>query len=119
MGRLWIVVLLIGTLSAPAFGQSGWGRIIRGGPFEQFRGADWDMFRANVTHAADAPADADPASWSNARTGARGDVKVARRFDSPDFGECREMQGTNTARGRTGPFTVTLCRKAGGAWKIK
>lgn len=118
MNRFWIVAVAIGLLPVPAFGQIGWGRITKGGPFQEFRDGDWEMFQQNVVRAAEAADDKDPIAWTNAKTGAQGRVRVARRFDSPKLGECRELQGETSARGRTGPFAVTLCRQPGGAWRI-
>jgi len=116
MNRLWIVGIALVLLPGPSFGQIGWGRITKGGPFQEFRDGDWEMFRQNVVRAADSP-DA-PITWTNAKTGAQGSASVAKRYDSPKLGECRDVQGQNSARGRTGPFAVTLCRQPGGTWRI-
>ncbi len=117
MNRFWIVGVAIALLPVPSLGQVGWGRITKGGPFQEFHDGDWEMFRQSVVRAADSPDD--PISWTNAKTGAQGTVKVARQFTSPQLGECRDLQGETTARSRTGPFAVTLCRQPGGTWRIK
>lgn len=118
MNRVWIVAVAIGLLPTPGFGQIGWGRITKGGAFQEFRDGDWEMFRQSVRRAADSPDDANPITWTNAKTGAQGTVKVAKRYTSPDLGECRDLQGDTSARSRTAPFAVTLCRKPGGTWRI-
>lgn len=118
MTRMWIVVAAIGFLPMVASAQTGWGRITKGWAFEQFRDGDWEMFRQNVLRAADDPVDGNLTKWTNAKTGAQGSVSVARRYDSPKLGECREMRGETSAKGRSGPFTVTLCRQPGGTWRL-
>jgi surface antigen len=118
MKRFWIVVVAMGLLPTPGLGQIGWGRITKGGPFQEFRDGDWEMFRQNVVRAAEAREDENPITWTNAKTGAQGIVKVAKRFDDPKLGECRDLQGNTSARGRTGPFAVTLCRQPGGSWRL-
>ena len=99
MKRFWIVVVAVGVLPIPSLGQIGWGRITKGGPFQEFRDGDWEMFRQNVVRAAEAPQDQDPIAWKNVKTGAQGRVSVARRFDDPKLGECRDLQGETSARG--------------------
>jgi len=118
MARVWILVVAIGLLPTAVFGQIGWGRITKGGPFQEYRDGDWEMFRQNVVRAADSAADESPISWTNAKTGAQGTVQVAKRYTSPQLGECRDLQGNTTARSRTSPFAVTLCRRPGGTWQI-
>jgi surface antigen len=118
MRRVWIVAVSIGLWPVLAFGQTGWGRITKGGPFAEFRDGDWDMYQATVVRAADSAPDADPLTWTNTKTGAQGNVKVVKRYDRPGVGECRDLSGEASARGRTGPFAVTLCRKPGGKWLI-
>lgn len=118
MNRFWIVAAAIALLPMPSFGQVGWGRIVRGWAFEEFRDGDWEMFRQSVRRAANDPVDGNPVAWANAKTGAQGTVSVIKRFDSPKLGECRVLRGNASAKGRAGPFTITLCRQAGGAWQI-
>jgi hypothetical protein len=118
VNRLWIYCIAIALLPAPSTAQIGWGRITKGGPFQEFRDGDWEMFRQNLVRAADTAEDEIPVTWTNAKTGAQGTVKVARRFTSPELGECRDLQGQTSARSRTGPFAVTLCRQPGATWKI-
>jgi surface antigen len=118
MNRLWILGIAIALLPVPSIGQIGWGRITKGGPFQEFRDGDWEMFRQNVVRAAESAENENPITWTNAKTGAQGTVKVARRFTSQELGECRDLQGNTTARSRTGPFAVTLCRQPGGTWRI-
>jgi surface antigen len=118
MRRAWILVTMIGLMPTLAFGQTGWGRIMQGGPFGEFHGNDWDIFRSTVTHAADSAPDSETITWSNAKTAAHGDVKVMRRFERPNVGECRDLGGQVSAKGRTGPFRITLCRKPGGTWML-
>ena len=93
MNRLWILGIAIALLPVPSIGQIGWGRITKGGPFQEFRDGDWEMFRQNVVRAADSAENENPITWTNAKTGAQGTVKVARRFTSQELGECRDLQG--------------------------
>jgi surface antigen len=118
MGRVWIVAGAIVFLPLAALGQTGWGRILKGSAFAEFRDGDWEMFRQSLLGAADDPADGNVTTWSNAKTGAQGNVSAAKRYESPKLGECRKLQGETSARGRAGPFTLTFCRQAGGTWRL-
>jgi surface antigen len=118
VNRFWIVGIAVALLPMPSFGQIGWGRITQGGPFQEFRDGDWEMFRQSVVRAADSPEAGNPITWTNAKTGAQGTVRVAKRYTSTELGECRDLQGNTSARSRTGPFAVTLCRQPGGIWRI-
>ena len=118
MRRAWVFVMMMGLLPTLAFGQTGWGRIMQGGPFGEFRGNDWDTFRNTVTQAAERTSNGQILTWANPKTAAHGDVKVIKQYERPDLGECRDLTGQVSARGRTGPFQITLCRKPGGTWML-
>lgn len=90
---------------------------MKGGPFAEFRGEDWNIFQGAVARAAEGQPN-DISSWSNPKTNAHGDLKVIKRSERPDLGECRDLSGQASARGRTGPFAVTLCRKPGQKWQL-
>jgi len=118
MRRLWIVAAILGFSSPLALAATGWGMIVKGGPFEQFRDGDWEMFRQTVVTAADAASDGHVVQWSNAKTDAHGTVKVVEQFESRDYGQCRKLNGQANAKGRTAPFDITLCRNGAESWKI-
>jgi surface antigen len=120
MRRHWIAAaMIIVQLPAIALAQIGFGRIAKNGPFAEFRDGDWEMFRQTLRRSAEVSPEGEVVKWSNAATGAGGDVTVVKRYDLPDLGTCRDLNSRTIAKGRTGPFSVTLCRLPGGEWRIK
>lgn len=56
--------------------------------------------------------------WENPETGAKGVVKLVKRFYEGDQ-ECRENQHAFKAKGSTPwKITGTICRQADGSWKV-
>ena len=117
MRRSWVIVGILCLMPTLAVGQVGWGTAMKGGPFLEFRGEDWSIFQSAVVRAAEGLPN-DVSTWSNAKTKAHGDVKVIKQSERPGLGECRDLRGQASARGRTGPFAITLCRQPGQQWKI-
>lgn len=115
--RVTLWVLLIACQIPLAHGASGLGPVLKNSPFANFTEADYKQFFAGAQQAADGPVGGPGIDWSNAASGARGSVKSTRAFQRPE-GDCRELRGDNTARGRSEPFRVTVCKGADGKWLL-
>ena len=87
------------------------GLTLQNSPFSQFDDEDYRQFFAAVGQAANGPVDGPAVNWVNAASGAHGSVNVTRAFQRPE-GDCRDLQGENTARGRSEPFRVAVCKDA-------
>jgi surface antigen/uncharacterized lipoprotein NlpE involved in copper resistance len=111
----WVLML---ALQLPlAHGASGLVGVLKDSPFASFTDSDYKQFFASVKKVADGPVGGDSAEWSNAETGAKGNVKSTRAFHRQE-GDCRELRGQNTARGRTEPFRVTVCKGKDDSWML-
>jgi uncharacterized lipoprotein NlpE involved in copper resistance len=91
--------------------------VLKDSPFTQFTEADYQQFFASVAQAANGPVGGPAVNWANAASGARGTVNVTRAFQRPE-GDCRDLHGENTARGRSEPYHVTVCKAPGSQWRL-
>lgn len=103
--------------AAPATAASGLAGALKDSPFTQFTEADYQQFFASVEQAAEGPVGGPAVNWANAASGARGSVYVLRAFQRPE-GDCRDLKGENTARGRSEPYRVTACKAPGSQWRL-
>jgi surface antigen len=116
----WLILLgtwLAAGAAAPATAASGLGGVLNNSPFTQFTEADYQQFFAAVGQAAEGPVGGPAVNWANAASGARGSVNVLRAFQRPE-GDCRDLRGENTARGRSRSYRVTVCRAPGSQWRL-
>jgi surface antigen len=120
MHRYLVAFLMVVLVPAVAHADAlGLNSIVKGGPLEDFRETDWALLEQSVKQAALSAPGSPPIEWSNAATGTHGTVRVTRRFERPNEGDCRELRGTNSARARkTKPFRITLCQGADGQWHL-
>lgn len=118
--RLTTSVLLCGLALAlhalPAAAQSG--HTFVDSPFAQFTDEDNRIFLDSVRKAASGAPGGEVVEWSNDKSGAHGSVRYTRALQGRPEGDCREMQGENTARGRSEPFRVTVCKDPKGEWRL-
>jgi uncharacterized lipoprotein NlpE involved in copper resistance/surface antigen len=119
MTRLCLAIgaLMLALLIPLAQAQSGLVGVLKGSPFANFTEADYGKFFAAVTKAADGPVAAPGTEWTDPDSGASGIVRSTSAVKRPE-GDCRILNGTNTARGRTESFVVTVCRARDGSWKL-
>jgi surface antigen/uncharacterized lipoprotein NlpE involved in copper resistance len=115
--RLTLGALLLAVQIPLALATSGLVGVLKGSPFASFTESDYAQFFASVTKVADGPVGGPSADWSNPDTGAAGTVQSVRAFERPE-GDCRDLGGTNTARGRTEQFRVTVCKAKDGSWRL-
>jgi len=116
----WLILLgawLFAAVAAPAIAVSGLASAFKDSPFTQFTDADYQQFFAAVGQAAEGPVGGPAVNWANAASGARGSVNVLRAYQRPE-GDCRDLRGENTARGRSEPYRVTVCKAPGGKWRL-
>lgn len=112
---LWgVASLALGSL--PAAPQTG--LTFTNSPFAQFTDDDNKLFLDAVRKAASGAPGGAPVDWANAGSGAHGTVRYTRALTGRPEGDCREMQGDNTARGRTEQFRVTVCKDPKGQWRL-
>jgi surface antigen len=110
--------LLLMVLAIPlGFASSGLNTVLKNSPFASFTDSDYKQFLSSARQAAEGPVGGEEISWSNTDTGAKGTVKSTRAFHREE-GDCRELRGENTARGRVEPFRVTVCKTADGSWLL-
>ena len=110
-------VWLAAAVSGPTTAASGLAGAFKDSPFTQFTEADYQQFFASVEQAVEGPVGGPAVNWANAASGARGSVNVTRAFQRPE-GDCRDLRGENTARGRSEPYRVTVCKAPGGKWRL-
>ena len=116
----WLILLgacLAAFGAAPVNAASGLTGVLKDSPFTQFTEADYQQFFASVGQAANGPVGGPAVNWANAASGARGSVYVLRAFQRPE-GDCRDLKGENTARGRSEPYRVTVCKAPDGKWRL-
>jgi len=89
---------------------------LKGSPFERFTDADFELF-LDATRQAGQGLLGELKEWSNAKSGAHGTVKAVRDYKRDDA-DCRELRGQNSARGRTEPFHLAICKAADGKWRL-
>ena len=115
--RLTPWLLLAGILMPFVADPSGLGVVLQNSPFVDFTDVDYKQFFAAVKQAADGPVGAPSSNWANPQSGAQGDVQSVRAFHRAE-GDCRELSGTNTARGRAEPYRITVCKASDGSWRL-
>lgn len=114
-----VVVAPVAALAfavAPAGAATGLGTALKGSPFQYFTEEDTRQFIEAARTAVDSTDVTDETRWANEASGAWGTIVVKRNFKRGGA-PCRELRGENTARGRTEPFRLVLCRSKG-EWKI-
>jgi uncharacterized lipoprotein NlpE involved in copper resistance/surface antigen len=115
---LWIWLfgaLLLVVQDPPVSAQTG--LTLQNSPFSQFGDSDYKQFFAAVGEAADGPVGGPAIDWTNAASGAHGNVQSVRAVPRPE-GDCRELQGSNTTRSHSEPFRVLFCKDAKGEWRL-
>lgn len=115
--RLTFWLLLLALQVPLSYGASGMAGVLKNSPFATFTDSDYKQFLASATQAAEGPVGGETFEWSNAESGARGKVKSTRAFHREE-GDCRELRGENSSRGRTQPFRVTVCKAKDGSWLL-
>ena len=115
--RVTFWALLIALQVPLAQGASGLVGVLKNSPFASFTDDDYTQFFAGASRAADGPVGGDSIDWSNTASGAHGTVQSTRAIQRQE-GDCRDLRGQNTARGRTEPFRVTVCKGADGIWRL-
>ena len=111
----WLMLIALPIPLAQA--ASGLNGVLKNSPFASFTDSDYKQFFASAKQVAEGPVGGDSVEWSNTETAARGTVRSTRAFHR-DEGDCRELRGENSARGRTEPFRVTVCKTADGSWLL-
>ncbi len=116
--RLTFWLLLVALQIPLAHGASGMVGLLKNSPFGSFTDADYKQFFASAKRAAEGPVGGDVIKWSNTGSGgAYGQVQSTRAFHREE-GDCRELRGQNTARGKAEPFRVTVCQGKDGSWRL-
>jgi surface antigen len=115
VARVVLVACLV-ALAVPASAASLAGAL-RGSPFQFFTEEDTRQFVTTARALADEEKPEDGRRWANEASGAWGTMAVTRTFRR-NGAPCKEIRGENTARGRTEPFRLVVCRTPQGEWKI-
>ncbi len=106
----------LAVAATPAGAATGLGAVLKGSPFQYFTEEDTRQFIDAARTAADSTDMTDETRWANEASGSWGTMSVTRSYKR-NGAPCRELRGENTARGRTEPFRLVLCRSKG-EWKI-
>jgi len=107
---------LLAAAAFAAHAQSNM-RFLDNAPIEKMTREDLALMLNNSNEALSRNADGETSGWANAKTGASGTATPLRSFTQQGM-KCREAQYTNHAGGLNGGGRYTLCRAAGGTWKI-
>lgn len=105
------------VLPGVAAATPGAGAALEGSPFSRFTERDTELFVGTARTLVKSKADGQQLRWANDATGAWGTMNVKRTFKRRGA-TCRDVRGENTAKGRTEPFRVVLCKTAQGEWRI-
>ncbi|HUP06063.1 MAG TPA: RT0821/Lpp0805 family surface protein [Caldimonas sp.] len=95
---------------------SGALRAYRDTPLAHFTAQDSKLFRETLDDVLEHGADGDTRHWSNAKTGAEGDVTATATFKRGEA-QCRTVKIRNAAGGLTASGSYNLCKQANGQWK--
>lgn len=109
-----LVILAGGSGILQATGNIGF---LRDAPLTRFKGADLEMFQANLAEALEKDADGGVRRWENPKSGSSGEIAVLKSF-TYDNKPCRHARITNRARGYAEATTRSvLCKDADGRWR--
>ncbi len=114
--RFFMVSMLAAAMSINAsFAQIvGWGNVYPGLNKEDVR-----IMQKTARVDMDDKPEGTTLKWNNPETGAKGVVKLVKRFYEGDQ-ECRRNQHAFRVRDSSPwKFTGTICRQADGSWKIR
>lgn len=93
---------------------TGWGNVYPG-----LNKEDIDILQKTARVDMDGKPEGTTLKWSNPETGAKGVVKLMKRFYEGDQ-ECRQNQHAFRAKGNTPwKITGTVCKQADGSWKVR
>lgn len=109
--------LALALLAPLAVLATGLGPVLKNSPFTDFTDTDYKQYFEAVKQAADGPVGGPAVEWANQASGAHGTVKSTRAPQRPE-GDCRELQGDISARSRSEPFRVTVCKNPEGKWLL-
>jgi surface antigen len=109
-----LAILAGGSGTLLATGNIGF---LRDAPMTRFKGADLEMFQANLAEALEKDADGGVRRWENAKSGSSGEIAIVKSF-TYDNKPCRNTRITNRARGYAEATTRSVfCKDAKGRWR--
>ena len=94
---------------------SGALRAYRDTPIAHFTEQDIKLFRQTLDDVLEHGAEGDTRHWSNAKTGAEGDITPTSTF-TRDTLRCRKVTIRNAAAGLTATGQYSFCKQANGKW---
>jgi len=111
-----MALLVLGMALSATVAAQGLASLMKGTAAELFEQQDTDLLLEAARQALVGPADGPPVAWSNPATNHRGDVAVAKRFESRGR-PCKELRFRNEAGNRKGEGSVNACH-IDGRWRL-
>ena len=116
MSRTILHLALCMVLAPALVTAAGLGSTLKGAPFQYFTDADYESYFDAARKASAGPI-GQRLEWSNPKSGARGTMTATRDFRAHGT-DCRELRGENTAKNRTEPFRIAMCKATDGTWRL-
>jgi surface antigen len=86
-------------------------------PYAHFTKEDHKIFDAALNEALDKGVEGEARAWSNAGTGAGGQITAVKTFARAGA-TCRTLLIANNAKGRSASGEYNFCRQASGKWAL-
>ena len=87
-------------------------------PVRQMTEEDLKILKSTIVSVLDKAGEGESAHWENGKTGAHGELTPRATF-LREGRRCRELEMSNSARGRDNRTVITLCKQPDGDWKVE
>lgn len=87
-------------------------------PISQMNDADLSIMSSAIEETLAKVSDGDTHEWSNPETGAGGTLRPLSTSEH-DGTQCRRLEVSNHARGRSARSVLDYCRQADGSWRLQ
>lgn len=111
LGAAWLA-----TMSAPLLATTLW--FARDMPISAMTDADVAIMSSAIEQTLESVADGGTRDWSNPETGSGGTLRPLSTSEH-DGTQCRRLEVSNHARGRSARSVLDYCRQADGTWRLQ
>jgi len=106
-----LAATLLAAMPAPAANL----RFLRNTPIANFTKEDLQIFTQTLNEVLDKGPDGEARRWSNAASGAKGEIKPLNTFER-NATPCRRAVISNSAGGRSNTGQYNFCKQSTGQW---
>lgn len=111
LGAAWLAAMSAPLLAANLL-------FARDMPIAQMNDADLSIMSSAIEETLGSVADGDTREWSNPETGSGGTLRPLSTSEH-DGTQCRRLEVSNHARGRSARSVLDYCRQADGSWRLQ